>query len=499
MALFLHTNFNVRKGYFILLLLLPFSAVSQKQDRIWLFPDSAGIDFNDVSNPIPLSSNITYPCGNNFANICDNNGNLLFSSAAVDLTISSIRVYDRLGNVMDNGDSLTGYAFVYDGSMILPMPGDSSKYYLFVGVRTGSLGNLMNYNIVDMAQNGGLGKVISKNNLLIPDYVNEKMAAVKHANGRDWWLILMSTNIDSLFHKFLITPDSIIGPIDQKIGSGDNPNKAFGHMLFSLDGSKMVAASWNSMLDLYDFDRCSGDLFNYRNLGEPVYSIPNRYGGCSFSPNGNVLYTASVDYQAKNLYQFDLTASNIHSTKQMIISYPDTGNMHLIGFYGQKLGPDGKMYVVKANGFGTNSATYNTHHLDVIQSPDNIGLACNYSTNSFDLGSGKAACGLPNMPNYNLGPIHGSICDSLSIGIHEQLSENTIRIFPNPFIDVVSIRSVLPMHAVVIFRDEIGNEIKNFSFSENETIDLSGLAAGIYFIEIKNENTVYKKRLVKLQ
>ena len=472
---------------------------SQKQDRIWLFPDSAGIDFNNLSNPISIPSNITDPCLVNFSNICDANGNLLFYSTGLELTFNSIGVFDKFGNLMEGGDTLIGYPWVSDGSLILPIPGDSTKYYLFVGVRTGSMGNHMYYNIVDMSQNGGLGKVISRDNPLLSDYVNEKMAAVKHANGRDWWLILMSTNTDSLFHKFLITPDSIIGPIDQKIGSADNPNKFFGHMLFSQDGSKMVAASSNSMLDLYDFDRCSGDLFNYRNLGEPVYSVANRYVGCSISPNGNVLYAASVDYQAKNLYQFDLTASNIHSTKQMIISYPDTGNMHLIGFYGQKLGPDGKIYVVKANGFGTNSDTYNTHHLDVIQSPDNIGLACNYSTNSFDLGNGKAACGLPNMPNYNLGPIHGSICDSLSIGIHEQLSENTIRIFPNPFIDAVSIRSVLPLHANVIIRDEVGNEIKNFSITENETIDLSGLAAGIYFFEIKNENTVYKKRLVKLK
>ena len=137
--------------------------------------------------------------------------------------------------------------------------------------------------------------------------------------------------------------------------------------------------------------------------------------------------------------------------------------------------------------------------MDVIANPEGLGQACNYLQSSFDLGSGRTACGLPNMPNYNLGPLHGSICDSLSIGIHEQLSENTISIFPNPFIDAVSIHSVLPMHAGVMIRDEVGKEIKNFSFSENETIDLSCLAAGIYFIEIKNKNTVYKKRLVKLK
>ena len=485
---------------FLLFLILPFLGKCQKQDRIWLFSDSAGIDFNNVSNPISIPSNITDPCTSNFANICDKSGNLLFYSQGVELSLTSVRVFDRFGNLMDGGDSLEGYPWVYQGSLILPIPNDTSKYYLFVGNRTGSMGNNMYYNIIDISQNGGLGKVISKNNLLLSDYINEKMAAVKHANGRDWWLILMSSNIDSLFHKFLITPDSIIGPMDQKIGSADNPNKFFGQMLFSSDGSMMIAASWNSMLDLYDFDRCTGNLFNYRNLGEPIYSVANRYSGCSFSPNGNILYVSSIDYQAKNLYQFDLTSANIHSTKQTIIAYPDTGQMHLVDFGEHRLGPDGRIYIAKGDNFnGVSSDTYFTHHMDVIADPNSLGQACNYLQSSFDLGNGRTVISLPNMPNYNLGPIQGSICDSLSSGIHEQLSENTIRIFPNPFIDAVLIRSVLPMHASVIIRDEVGNEIRRFSFSENETIELSDLAAGVYFFEIRNDKVFFRERLVKLK
>ena len=380
-----------RNKWLVIFILFTQNGLAQYQDRIWLFPDSAGIDFTNLSNPIPVSSNITNPCSNNFASICNNQGQLLFYSAGVDLTFYSQRVYDKLGNLMENGDSLRGYPWVGQGSLILPMPEDTMKYYLFTGNRTGSMGNNMYYNIIDMSYNGGLGKVVSKNNLLLTDYVNEKMNATKHANGRDWWVVLMSSNTDQLYHKFLITPSGIQGPFDQLIGSIDNPNKFFGQMIFSRDGSKLVAASSNSSIDVFDFDRCTGDLYNYKVAGEAVYTLANRYFGCSLSVNGEVLYASSIEPGFKNIYQFDLSTSNINSTKMTIFSYPDTGQLRLIQIGQHLLGPDANIYVIKGNGFlGTNSDTYNTRHLDVIRNPNQLGLGCNYESNSFDLVSGRA-------------------------------------------------------------------------------------------------------------
>jgi hypothetical protein len=282
-----------------------------------------------------------------------------------------------------------------------------------------------------MSYNGGLGKVLSKNNLLLGDFVNEKMNATKHANGRDWWLLLMSTNTDQLYHKFLITPDGIQGPFDQSIGSMDNPNKFYGQTIFSKDGNRFVAASENSVIDVYDFDRCSGDLYNYQQAGEGIYSDPNRYFGCSISPNGNVLYTSLVWYEYKNVYQYDLTASNILASKQLIYSYPDTGQLQSVSFGQHLLGPDDRIYITKGNGInGTNSDTYSTHHLDVILNPDQLGSGCSYSSNYFDLGGGRTVQGLPTMINYNLGAVAGSVCD------HFQMESHLLRMFKLMFIQI---------------------------------------------------------------
>jgi hypothetical protein len=307
-----------KKSFVLIFALISLNTTAQKKDRIWLFADQAGIDFNDSLNPVSITSNITNPCLTSFASISNDQGNLLFYTGGIDLSHTSMQIFDKTGNVMQNGNSLKGYPSVCQGSMIIPFPLDTNKYYVFIADRDGILGNKIYYSIVDLSQNNGLGSVISRDNILLNDHVNEKLNAVKHANGRDWWIIVQSTNIDSLFHKFLITPTNVLGSYDQTIGSGDNLNKYHGQMIFSKNGNKLGLVSSNSTVDIFDFDRCTGELYNYKNVGEGISTLPNSYFGCSFSENGNVFYTSSIWYEFKNTYQYDLTAPNINGTKQLI-------------------------------------------------------------------------------------------------------------------------------------------------------------------------------------
>ena len=62
--------------------MLPLQLVAQKQDRIWLFPDSAGIDFNDLNNPVAIHCNLVPPDVVS-TSIADNSGNLLFYTGGV--------------------------------------------------------------------------------------------------------------------------------------------------------------------------------------------------------------------------------------------------------------------------------------------------------------------------------------------------------------------------------------------------------------------------------
>lgn len=79
---------------------------------------------------------------------------------------------------------------------------------------------------------------------------------VKHANGRDWWLVVKE-NCNNSFKKVLFTPNGV-----QYIGS-QNIGPTMGQFdaalsNFSPDGSTYFQSKSSFDLILYKFDRCSG-------------------------------------------------------------------------------------------------------------------------------------------------------------------------------------------------------------------------------------------------
>jgi hypothetical protein len=273
-----------------------------------------------------------------------------------------------------------------------------------------------------------------------------------------------------------------------------------GQMIFSKDGSKVVVAAENATIDIFDFDRCSGELYNYRAAGEGVFSPSNAYFGCSLSPNGNVLYTSTAYPDNKIVYQYDLTSPNIISTKKTIIFYPDTGQLHNVYIGQHLLGPDGKIYLTKNAGFsGVNTDTYYTQHMDVILNPDQLDSLCNFQSFYFNLGSGRSIAGLPTMLNYNLGPVSGSVCDSLFNGIEEEKElKDIIEIFPNPFENNITIHSLYSITGKIIIQDELGKVIFIEKFEGNKSYDTSFLNKGVYVVKVETSKQVFFERMIKI-
>ncbi len=177
---------------------------------------------------------------------------------------------------MDNGDSLFDNSLSYfentsctQGSLIIKIPNSNYLYYVF-SLSPFNYGPGLSYGVVDISYNSGLGKVISKHNLLLQGDLTEKLTAVKHANGRDWWLLGHKLVSDE-FYKFLITPDTIEGPFYQSIGSTYDYNSwanIFGELTPSKEGDKLFAVSYK-ILDYFDFDRCNGEISNWQNFTPP--------------------------------------------------------------------------------------------------------------------------------------------------------------------------------------------------------------------------------------
>ncbi len=257
---------------------------------------------------------------------------------------------------------------------------------------------------IDMNLNNGQGEMINKAMLIFQDTLDYKNpVATRHANGRDWWFILTEFT-SNLYYTFLISPDGVKLIRTQKIG--ESIVSDWGQSAFSPDGSHYTKCSADirdtSNFIIFDFDRCTGELSNYNRFRFPNITFAT---GCSFSPNSKYLY---IGY-AYDLYQIDLTES-LYKLESVIvydsfIGDIDRGFPYQNAFGYMQIGPDGKIY---------NSPTFaDANSLNIIEYPNKKGFECNVRQHSLRLPTPQNS--VPVSPNYRLGPIDNSICDSLGI------------------------------------------------------------------------------------
>ena len=88
-------------AFILILLLFSFSVQSQKQNNIWCFGDSAGIDFNNLSNPVTFSSSLD--TRGSCVSIADTNGQLLFYANTVASSgVNTTKIWNKNNILMEN-------------------------------------------------------------------------------------------------------------------------------------------------------------------------------------------------------------------------------------------------------------------------------------------------------------------------------------------------------------------------------------------------------------
>jgi hypothetical protein len=403
------------RNIFYIFLFLSASVNAQFTDRVWCFGDSAGINFNNLNNPTTFKSQSR--AKGSCVSISDQSSNLLFyAHTRSGMVGETTLVYDSTHNVMQNGNNIVGQHW-YRELTITSVPNSPNLFYLFCnGVTNSGLEGLY-YSVIDMTQNGGLGAVIQKNILLSLEDFTDAMIAIKHGNGRDWWLVLHTWNNTNDYYVFSITPSGISGPDIQSIGSGFNTDR--GPFAFTYATNEFVSVLTTGLIEKLSFDRCTGQFSNLVTIhsGFLLYQL----WASSISPSGQYMYVSNTDNifgDSLRLYQFDLQAGNIFASRQTIYKQqvPASGGMHATG-------PDGKIYItcLYEYGYPYADSIHNVYsdNLSVINSPDSGGLACDFQPFSFYLGGNRTYWGLPNNPDYEAGPWVGSPCDTL-VGITEQ-------------------------------------------------------------------------------
>ncbi len=344
---------------------------AQKQTNIWYFGNRVGLDFNQT--PPNTLSDGTANSQEGSAAISDNNGRLLFYT-------NGRIVQNRKQLTMPNGASLLGDLSSTTNTVIVPMPGTDSLYYLFtIGSAREEL-PVFAYNVIDMKADGGFGDIIVKN-IIVEDTVLEKMAAIRHCNKRDVWIVIKKWNTDE-YYAYLLTASGLsTTPVISSTGlvTTGQINNSIGALKFSSKGNKLAACHGfdNDAVEIMDFNNTTGVISNPLVIHPnviPHQSTFNGVYGAEFSPDGRLLYVSSTNSNAEpsTLYQFDITSNNaaaILASKQVIANTtPWIGGA-------LQLAPDNKIYM----------AMWNDSALSVIENPNIYGSGCGFVFNKIYL------------------------------------------------------------------------------------------------------------------
>jgi hypothetical protein len=385
--------------------------------------------------------------------------------------------------------------------LALPSPADSSKVYLchltnhrdiFQGGFEVYTCDSSFYSIIDLGGNNGLGEVISKNVLINSDTLTSGcFSATRHGNGRDWWILHPYWQGNNCYYEFLLNDTGIglyniqcLGP--EKLYDGALPSSCF-----SPDGSKYFWVDAGDGIRMFDFDRCTGTLSNPQIIAFPYPGFGDSVtlaSGIAVSANNQYLYIAANVV----VLQYDLFAADISSSVDTVGIWDhtyDPSPPFAIDFFSEQLGPDGKIYINSADG---------VKHLSVINKPDFPRDSCMFTQHSLDLTTYNASS-LPNFPNYRLGALKDSPCDTLNTMTEDirTLKEQILKVFPNPASDYTIIDYGFTDWNKGQVSLEICNALGQIVYTQQlpvysgfQKIDISLFASGVYTAFIKRNGAV---------
>jgi gliding motility-associated-like protein len=412
----------LKKITFLILLILPVYLLSQGEANFWYFGLNAGLDFNNGAPEILSNGQLATFEGCSTMSSAD--GELLFYT-------DGVTVYNKNHQVMANGNGLSGNFSSTHSAIIFPDPGNINQYYIFTIDSDGGPNGLQ-YSVVDISSNNGLGQVTSVKNEFLIAPTNESLIAIENQDDDGFWVVAHKYNSDE-FIAYEVTSSGVNpNPVISAIGTITGVSNIIGQIKISPRGNRIAIARVGEV-QLFDFDNATGILSNAITIEKNV-----NFYGVEFSQDGNLLYTSFFDGGFSTnggVFQFSLLAEeeeDIRASQVTLAFAPNTG------FGAMQLAPDGRIYVAKIS----------TPYLDAINNPTIRGPGADYIQEAIFLEEGQAVFGLPTfIPSYfRLGIQAENICEGEVTQFYSNIEEEYDSVFWD-FGDGNTSTEVDPQHA----------------------------------------------------
>ncbi|ANF49616.1 hypothetical protein A0O34_03220 [Chryseobacterium glaciei] len=384
-------------SFFIILMVFGVNFLfAQHENDNWLFGNNKWKFDNTTPNGFLHTTNLIPSIRYGSSIISDKNtGDLLFFS-------NGYTIYNKNSVTMDNGNDLFGAPVNLplqnignpsdQSSIILPLPNSNTLYYVFYINGNKTLDDQfiiqpttpynygLRYAIVDMSLNGGLGKVISKNNILFTDSPTNALTSTLASDGNSYWVVT-ANNGNFLSYKL------------DASGLNTTPVVSFGanygnFIKISPNSKKLLTRTYRSVW-LHNFNNTTGIITSPFNI-IPANNNATYYGDASgtansaeFSPDSNIVYFIGAEaclclYPAGIIGWSGLAMYNINTGSLVGVDSSSSSNYNF-NFYGLtaslQLAKNGKIYLIQNakiqdDGYGFKEVKFGTYVSNYYQSYD---------------------------------------------------------------------------------------------------------------------------------
>ncbi|MES2780471.1 MAG: gliding motility-associated C-terminal domain-containing protein [Bacteroidota bacterium] len=348
----------------LLLVILIFQALlgaAQHERDNWFMGTYLGMKFNGTGmQVIPVNTSPSYAPYASATYSDPITGQLLFYT-------NGSYVYNRLHQQMPDGFYINGETFGIH-SVIVPHPGNKFLYYI---ISSASTETKLYYATVDMRLQGGLGDLVYKNQVL--DGTSDlPFCVVKQYYDEGYWVIT-HTAASNEFKSFRIGKNGLQpAPVLSYAGkpSPAGARYTYGKMVSNSSGDRFVfthgRTNVTALAEEFSFDKACGIVtFRQSFFAQPIQA-EEYIAYSAYSSDDSKLYISWIYRSGQTfLIQYNLKDASPNSTYVKL----SQGNIYNGDL---QLAPDGKIYVASAE----NAAV--TAKVSVIESPNSLGVACNY-------------------------------------------------------------------------------------------------------------------------